>query len=190
MRFPIPSLPGAAVLVALGIVVATAGIIALANGPVPNVRVTVSVPSNGRLPSGGLTSLLVTLSPSTAAEPRFFIVEGRIVYAWNTTGVTASTGSGPQPIESRRRVQTVRSPRERSSSCECTMCSRGAIRSRQRCARELWLQGERRSRIEEAIDTPGIRRPGIEDQGRIIEWVFREIRRLGGERVRKPRRVL
>ncbi|HYT17680.1 MAG TPA: hypothetical protein VEO18_05460 [Thermoplasmata archaeon] len=94
MRFPIPSLPGAAVLVALGIVVATAGIIALANGPVPNVRVTVSVPSDGRLPSGGLTSLLVTLSPSTAAEPRFFIVEGPIVYAWNTTGVTASNGSG------------------------------------------------------------------------------------------------
>ena len=95
MRFPIPSLPGAAVLVALGIVVATAGLLALANGPVPNVRVTVSVPSDGRLPSGGLTSLLVTLSPATAAaELRFFIVEGPIVYAWNTTGVTPSNGSG------------------------------------------------------------------------------------------------
>src|SRR5438093_12836469 len=39
--------------------------------------------------------------------------------------------------------------------------------------------------VEESIDAPGIRRAGIEDEGRIVEWVFREIRRLGGESVRK-----
>ena len=95
MRLSIPSLPQAAVLVALGIVLATAGLVALANGPVPKVDVTVSVPSDGRLPSGGLASLLVTLSPSTAkVEPRFFIVEGPLVFEWNTTSVDASGGPG------------------------------------------------------------------------------------------------
>ena len=95
MRLPIPSVPGIAVLVALGIVVATAGLTAFANGPVPHVDLTVSVPPDGRLPSGGIASLLVTLSPATAAaELRFFIIEGPIVYAWNTTAVTTSDGSG------------------------------------------------------------------------------------------------
>src|SRR5437879_7315580 len=71
MRLPIPSVPGIAVLVALGIIVATAGLTAFANGPVPHVDLTVSVPPDGRLPSGGIASLLVTLSPSNAAvEPR------------------------------------------------------------------------------------------------------------------------
>ena len=95
MRLPIPSVPGIAVLVALGIVVASAGLTALVNGPVPHVDLTVSVPPDGRLPSGGIASLLVTLSPSNAAvEPRFFIVEGPIVFAWNTTGVDGSGGLG------------------------------------------------------------------------------------------------
>src|SRR2546426_7044536 len=43
--------------------------------------------------------------------------------------------------------------------------------------------------VEESIDAPGIRWAGIEDEGRIVEWVFREIRRLGGESVRKGRTV-
>src|SRR2546427_9069885 len=43
--------------------------------------------------------------------------------------------------------------------------------------------------VEESIDAPGIRRAGIEDEGRIVEWVFRKIRRLGGESVRKGRTV-
>ena len=95
MRFPTPSLPGAVVLVAFGLVVAAAGLTAIANGPVPDVDVSVSVPPDGRLPSGGLASLLVTLSPSTATiEPRFFIVEGPIVFEWNTTGVDAAGGPG------------------------------------------------------------------------------------------------
>lgn len=94
MRFPVPSLPGGAVLVALGLVVATASLIAIASGPIPHVDVTVSVPTDGRLPSGGLVSLLVTLSFSSTVEPRFFIVEGPIVFEWNTTGVAASGGPG------------------------------------------------------------------------------------------------
>jgi len=57
--------------------------------------VTVSVPPDGRLPSGGIASLLVTLSPTNAAgEPRFFIVEGPILYEWNTTGIDGSGGPG------------------------------------------------------------------------------------------------
>ena len=95
MRIPIPSLPGAPVLLALALVVAVAGLLALANRPVAGFEVTVSVPPDGRLPSGGLASLLVTLSPTNAAgEPRFFIVEGPILYEWNTTGIDGSGGPG------------------------------------------------------------------------------------------------
>jgi len=94
MRFPIPSLPGAAVLVALGVVVAAAGLVAVTDGPAAHVDVTVSVPIDGRTPSGALTSLLVTLSPDAAIEPRFFIVEGPIVFQWNATGVNATGGPG------------------------------------------------------------------------------------------------
>jgi len=93
MRFPVPSLPGAAVLVALGIVVAAAGFIAIANGPVAHVDVSVAVPPDGRTPSGGIASLLVTLSPSNGVEPRFFVVEGPIIFEWNMTG-NASHSSG------------------------------------------------------------------------------------------------
>src|SRR5207244_13013578 len=61
----------------------------------PHVVLSGSLPPDGRLPPGDTTSLIVPLSPSNAAvEPRFFIVEGPIVFACNTTGVHGSGGLG------------------------------------------------------------------------------------------------
>lgn len=95
MQLPRPSLPEATVLIAFGLVLAAVGLNAVAGGAFPHVDVTVSVPAGGRLPSGGIGSLLVTLSTSAAPlEPRFFIVEGPAVYAWNADGPHALDASG------------------------------------------------------------------------------------------------
>lgn len=92
MRFQTPSLPTTAVLVACGIVLAAAGLTAISGGDMPRVQVTVSVPADGRFPSGEVVSLLVTLSVSASVlDPRFFIVTGPTVFAWNA--------EGPQPFD-------------------------------------------------------------------------------------------
>ena len=96
MRLPTASLPGAALLAACGVVLAAAGLIALGGGPVPHVRVSVTIPPDGRLPSGEIGSLFVALNTSGAAiEPRFFIVEGPAVYEWKADSSHLSYGSGP-----------------------------------------------------------------------------------------------
>ncbi len=95
MQLPRPSLPEVTVLIALGLVLSAAGLSALDGGAVPHVDVTVSFPPGGRLPSGGLGSLLVTLTTSAVAlEPRFFIVEGPAVYEWTADRSQPMDGSG------------------------------------------------------------------------------------------------
>src|SRR5207244_11240816 len=90
MRILMPSIPTAVILVMVSVVLAAAGLSALYGGAVSRVDVTVSVPPGGRLPSGGLDSLLVSLASSAHLEPRFFIVEGPAVYEW--------TADSPQPL--------------------------------------------------------------------------------------------
>jgi len=94
MRFPTLSRPDAAVLMAVGLLLAVAGMNVLAGGAVPHVDVTVSVPPGGRVPSGGLASLLVALSSSAHLEPRFFIVEGPATYEWIAESSQPMVGSG------------------------------------------------------------------------------------------------
>jgi len=78
--------------VACGIVVAAAGLTAISGGDMPRVQVTVTVPPGGRLPSGDVVTLLVNLSVSSAVlDPRFFIVMGPTVFAWDA--------QGPQPFD-------------------------------------------------------------------------------------------
>jgi len=94
MRIPTPSIPTAVILAMVSVVLAAAGLSALSGGAVPRVDVTVSVPPGGRLPSGGLDSLLVSLASSAHLEPRFFIVEGPAVYEWTADSSQPLIGSG------------------------------------------------------------------------------------------------
>src|SRR5207244_6346450 len=95
MRIPTPSIPTAFILVMVSVVLTAAGLSALSGGAVPRADVTVSVPPGGRLPSGGVGSLLVSLASSAHLEPRFFIVEGPAVYEWTADSSQPLVGSGP-----------------------------------------------------------------------------------------------
>src|SRR5207249_11666963 len=94
MRIPTPSIPPAVILVLVSVVLAAAGLSALSGGAVPRVDVTVTVPPEGRLSSGRLDSLLVSLASSVHLEPRFFIVEGPAVYEWTADSSQPLLGSG------------------------------------------------------------------------------------------------
>jgi hypothetical protein len=90
-----PSIPLAVAVAALALLLATLGANLFGGAALPSLRVTVSVPPDGRLPTGELVTLVVTLSTSaTAVEPRFFIVLGPTVYAWAADGPSRFEGPG------------------------------------------------------------------------------------------------
>src|SRR5205809_6258350 len=94
MRIPTPSIPTAVILVMVSVVLTAAGLSALSGGAVPRVDVTVSVPPGGRLPSGGVDSLLVSRASSAHLDPRFFILEAPAVYEWTADSSQPSVGPG------------------------------------------------------------------------------------------------
>jgi len=79
-------------LVALAVVAATAP----GSPPTGSVRIAASVPSGGRLPTGAIASLVVSVSVegSGAFEPHLFVLIGPITYAWNTSGPASIAGPG------------------------------------------------------------------------------------------------
>lgn len=95
VRIPKPSIPLAVAITALALLLAAIGANVFGGAAPQSVGVTVSVPNDGRLPTGELVTLVVTLSTSASVlEPRFFVVLGPAVYAWSTEGPSRFVGPG------------------------------------------------------------------------------------------------
>lgn len=95
MPIPRRGLPIVGAFVAWTILVVGAGTHLFGERSPASVELAVSIPSDGRLPSGDVASLLVTLSTSASAvEPRFFIVLGPTVFAWEAGGPHTFEGTG------------------------------------------------------------------------------------------------
>jgi hypothetical protein len=92
---PKPSVPLSVAVAGLVFFLAALGANLFGEAALTSVRVTVAVPPDGRLPTGELVTLVVTLSTSASAfEPRFFVVLGPRVYAWATDGPSRLVGPG------------------------------------------------------------------------------------------------